>query len=85
MPVMGGFEKLSYRNLLYTAVTRARKLLILVGTEDKIERMVANIKRTRRYTCLRAMLKKEPDNEPPAAEPELASGLMMNGMTDTEE
>ncbi|HBB72481.1 MAG TPA: ATP-dependent RecD-like DNA helicase, partial [Ruminococcus sp.] len=27
MPVMGGFEKLSYRNLLYTAVTRAKKLL----------------------------------------------------------
>jgi len=86
MPVMGGFEKLSYRNLLYTAVTRAKKLLILVGTEDKIERMVANIKRTRRYTCLRAMLMKEPDTEPPAAEPELSAGfMMMNGMTDTEE
>ncbi|MBR2282877.1 MAG: ATP-dependent RecD-like DNA helicase [Ruminococcus sp.] len=57
MPVMGGFEKLSYRNLLYTAVTRAKKLLILIGTEDKIERMVTNNRRTRRYTCLKAMLR----------------------------
>ena len=33
MPLMGGFEKLFYRNLLYTAVTRAKKLLIIIGTE----------------------------------------------------
>lgn len=58
MPVMGGFEKLSYRNLLYTAVTRAKKLLILVGSEEKIHKMVDNDRRTRRYTCLREMLKK---------------------------
>lgn len=58
MPVMGGFEKLSYRNLLYTAVTRAKKLLILIGSEEKIHNMVDNNKRTRRYTCLMDMLKK---------------------------
>lgn len=58
MPVMGGFEKLSYRNLLYTAVTRAKKLLILIGSEEKIHNMVDNNKRTRRYTCLKDMLKK---------------------------
>lgn len=57
MPVMGGFEKLSYRNLLYTAVTRAKKLLILIGSEEKINAMVDNNKRTRRYTCLKDMLK----------------------------
>lgn len=56
MPVMEGFEKLCYRNLLYTAVTRAKKLLILVGSEEKIRSMVDNNKRTRRYTCLRDML-----------------------------
>lgn len=59
MPVMDGFEKLCYRNLLYTAVTRAKKLLILVGTEEKIHNMVDNDKRTRRYTCLRDMLKRK--------------------------
>ncbi len=56
IPLMGGFEKLSYRNLLYTAVTRAKKLLILIGSEEKIHNMVDNNKRTRRYTCLRDML-----------------------------
>ena len=56
MPVLGGFEKLYYRNLLYTAVTRAKKLLILIGSEEKIKSMVDNNRRTRRYTCLKNML-----------------------------
>lgn len=59
MPVMDGFEKLSYRSLLYTAVTRAKKLLILVGSEYKIHRMVDNNTHTERYTCLMDMLKKK--------------------------
>ena len=56
IPVMGGFEKLYYRNLLYTAVTRAKRLLILIGSEEKINSMVDNDRRTKRYTCLRNML-----------------------------
>jgi exodeoxyribonuclease V alpha subunit len=56
MPIQNGFEKLSYRNLLYTAVTRAKKLLILIGTEEKINNMVDNNRRTKRYTCLKSML-----------------------------
>ena len=56
MPILGGFEKLYYRNLLYTAVTRAKKLLILIGSEEKIKNMVDNNRRTRRYTCLKSML-----------------------------
>ncbi|MDE5772602.1 MAG: ATP-dependent RecD-like DNA helicase [Ruminococcus sp.] len=56
MPVQRGFEKLNYRNLLYTAVTRAKKLLILIGNESVIQNMVDNNRRTRRYTCLKNML-----------------------------
>lgn len=56
MPILGGFEKLYYRNLLYTAVTRAKRLLILIGSEAKIDSMVDNNRRTRRYTCLKNML-----------------------------
>lgn len=59
MPVMDGFERLFYRNLLYTAVTRAKKLLILVGSEEKIYSMVDNNKRTMRYTCLKDMLQRK--------------------------
>lgn len=56
MPLMNGFDKLCYRNLLYTAVTRAKKLLILIGTEDMVNKMVDNDRRSLRYTCLRSML-----------------------------
>ncbi|MBQ7002743.1 MAG: ATP-dependent RecD-like DNA helicase [Oscillospiraceae bacterium] len=56
IPLLGKFEKLSYRNLLYTAVTRAKKLLIVIGSPTKIEQMVSNNRRTNRYSCLRHML-----------------------------
>ncbi len=58
IPLLGKFEKLSYRNLLYTAVTRAKKLLILIGSPIKVEQMVSNNRRTNRYSCLRHMLEK---------------------------
>ncbi len=56
IPLLGKYEKLSYRNLLYTAVTRAKKLLILIGSPVKVEQMVSNNRRTNRYSCLRHML-----------------------------
>ena len=56
LPITSGFDKLCYRNLLYTAVTRAKKLLILIGTEEVIHTMVDNNRRTKRYTCLKNML-----------------------------
>ena len=56
IPLLGSFEKLYYRNLLYTAVTRAKKLLIIVGSKAIVEKMVANDRRTLRYTCLKDRL-----------------------------
>lgn len=44
------------RALLYTAVTRARELFIIVGDDAIIERMTANNRHTRRYSGLRARL-----------------------------
>ena len=49
--------QLRYRNLLYTAVTRAKKTLIIVGKADQIEKMVANAKKSKRYTMLADMLR----------------------------
>ncbi len=63
MPLLGGFPRLYYRNLLYTAVTRARKLLILIGSQKVIYQMVDNNRRMNRYTCLRHMLTKKPQTE----------------------
>ena len=62
LPLLGGFEKLYYRNLLYTAVTRAKKMLIIVGSMRVIESMVNNNRRTLRYSCLKDMLEKEINN-----------------------
>ncbi len=59
IPVLGGSSKLCYRNLLYTAVTRAKKLLILVGSKSQIETMVKNNRKACRYSCLKDMLAKE--------------------------
>lgn len=52
MPMYPGPPQLYYRNLLYTAITRAKSLLILVGTRKTIQTMVENDKKTRRYTGL---------------------------------
>jgi len=48
--------QLSYRNLLYTAVTRARENLIIVGTENQVVKMIENDKKTRRYSALKYFL-----------------------------
>ena len=45
------------RNLLYTAITRARKMVILVGRRDVIGRMVENNREILRYTTLSDCLK----------------------------
>lgn len=56
MPVCSVIPQLSYRNLLYTAVTRAKNRLILVGSENQVNMMVDNDKKTRRYSFLKAFL-----------------------------
>ncbi len=58
MPVFSGVPQLTYRNLLYTAVTRAKSLLILVGSAETVHRMVENDRKTLRYTGLRHFLSK---------------------------
>ena len=68
MPVTGGSPMLLTRNLLYTALTRAKSLVVLVGTEEVIRRMVENDHVVRRYTTLsrrlvetRALAEQYPD------------------------
>ncbi len=56
LTVFGGFDKLYYRNLLYTAVTRAKKLMIIIGSKKRLEFMIDNNRRNLRYTCLKNML-----------------------------
>lgn len=56
IPLPNRMDRLSYRNLLYTAVTRAKQTLIIIGTENKVAEMVYNDRRKERYSCLRPML-----------------------------
>lgn len=58
MPMYYGPPQLYYRNLLYTAVTRAKKLLILVGNVSVLKKMVENNKRTARYSGMKAFLER---------------------------
>ena len=59
MPIFPGPSQLSYRNLLYTAVTRAKELLILAGTRQALAAMVENNRKTRRYSGLCGFLNGE--------------------------
>ena len=52
MPVAGGPPMLLTRNLFYTALTRARSLVVLVGREDVVRQMVENDHILKRYTTL---------------------------------
>lgn len=56
MPMFPGPPQLYYRNLLYTAVTRAKKTLILVGNPSTVEYMVNNNRRTKRYSGLKEFI-----------------------------
>ena len=51
-----GSPYLLSRSILYTAITRARELLIIVGKEETIAVMTENAKRSRRYTGLKLRL-----------------------------
>lgn len=57
LPLYRNPIQLCYRNLLYTAVTRAKKLLVAVGSRETVQAMVMNNKKTLRYTGLGHFLK----------------------------
>ena len=54
----GGSSLLLTRSVLYTAITRARELLIVVGSEDVVAAMVKNDRQQRRYSGLKLRLQK---------------------------
>ena len=56
LPLYNAPPMLLTRNLLYTAVTRAQKMVILVGREDIAAQMVQNNRQAMRYTGLCARL-----------------------------
>ncbi|HIV25198.1 MAG TPA: ATP-dependent RecD-like DNA helicase [Candidatus Scatomonas pullistercoris] len=52
IPLLGGPRMLMTRNLLYTAVTRARKCVVLTGSQETFQAMIENEMEENRYTTL---------------------------------
>ena len=59
IPITAFTHNLLYRNLLYTGVTRAKKMIIVIGTKELVKTMVDNNRKMLRYSLLRPLLVKE--------------------------
>ena len=59
IPLLSGPSMLMNRNLLYTAVTRARKCVTLVGNDVTFHEMIGNTSQQKRYSGLSNRLKEE--------------------------
>ncbi len=65
MPVYPYSPKLLTRNLLYTAITRAQKMVIMVGNMQVVQGMVENNLSVKRYSGLALMIRKEYEEDEP--------------------
>jgi exodeoxyribonuclease V alpha subunit len=52
LPLLTGPRMLFTRNLLYTAVTRAKKCVMILGSEDTVRGMIGNVRQKERFTSL---------------------------------
>ena len=57
LPILSGPRLLFNRNLLYTAITRAKECVTIVGSRDMVGRMIENISEYQRYTGLENAIK----------------------------
>lgn len=59
IPVLDTPPKLRYQNLIYTGITRAKALCILVGSGAEAQQMAANTRRNKRFSCLAEFMRGE--------------------------
>ena len=65
LPLLGGPRMLFNRNLLYTAITRAKNCVMILGRSEIVREMIENVSENRRYTALADRLRElDPDREP---------------------
>lgn len=62
IPLLGGPRMLMTRNLLYTAVTRARKCVVLTGSAETFRAMIENQREENRYTTLAQRIREMKEN-----------------------
>lgn len=63
LPILSGPRMLMNRNLLYTAVTRARKCVTVVGSETTFAEMIRNEKQQQRYSSLDRRIRELDESE----------------------
>ena len=56
MPIIAGPSMILTRNLLYTGVTRAKKMVVLIGTKVNLKRMIKNTYQAKRFSYLKNFL-----------------------------
>lgn len=59
IPIISGAPIILTRNLIYTAVTRAKKMVVLVGLPENLKKMVKNKHTVQRYTMLKDLIAQE--------------------------
>lgn len=59
LPLLSGPKMLFNRNLLYTAITRARSCVTILGSSDTVRGMIHNVSENRRYTALAARIREQ--------------------------
>jgi exodeoxyribonuclease V alpha subunit len=59
LPIHESYNRLLFRNLLYTGITRGKRLVILVGTKEAVSTAIRNNKAHKRFTGLVNMLQQE--------------------------
>lgn len=62
LPLVAGSNLILTRNLLYTAVTRAKKMVVMVGSKQNLARMIYNNYTAKRYSMLKEFLIKQQKN-----------------------
>lgn len=65
IPLYGFAPQLMTRNLLYTAITRAQQMAVLVGRRDVVQTMVENNSKVKRYSALAELLRALNDSADP--------------------
>ena len=62
IPLVPGAPVIVTRNLLYTAITRAKKTVVIVGSKQILARMIHNNYTAKRFTLLKDFIKEEFSN-----------------------
>lgn len=70
IPLIGGAPSILTRNLLYTAITRAKQMVVLVGQKYHLQTMIRNNYTATRYSALKTFLEEQQGNMEFLNEPE---------------